>query len=197
MSRVFRNDDVCSNTDLGHLHTIVSTIRRCFPQAELWLGVTAFSKHSLEGSVYPTPPFRGNPKQAFYEVDEVVGPDLLGFLKNSLGDVTLCSHGVWHLNHAELGYELQEASIVSSCRYLKTNIFVPPFNQWNSDTQDVCRKHRIRLIKQQDGWRSLEWNDFDPDHPLWYFHGWRWKGCEFEAKLSGGDSSERREHETC
>lgn len=177
---IFRNDDVSANMDALHLKSIIRAILNEYPDAEIWFGVTLFSKENNKGSIYPNPPFKNKPKQMFYMVDQCIDVNQLNNFRNI---VKICSHGLWHLNHSKLGYELQEASIVTSCRYLDTDIFIPPFNQWNSDTQEICGKHGIELVKE-DGWKNMEWNDFNEEHRLWYFHSWRWNFKEMKVKLS-------------
>lgn len=175
---IFRNDDVTNNSDPFHLDRIHGVITSNFPKAEQWMCVTMFSQQNDNGSVYDNPPFKDKPVQWFYDVDQVVDnivpPD----------NAMVVSHGTWHIDHSAVCYELQEASIVTSCNYLETDIFVPPFNRHNDDTEAICEAHNIELAKFSDGWKSLEHEVFDPKHELWYFHSWLWTPEKLEAKLN-------------
>jgi hypothetical protein len=53
---------------------------------------------------------------------------------------------------------------------VKSKIFIPPFNKWNKDTDDICKEHGIELIKFEDGWLSMEHNKFNDIHNKWYLH---------------------------
>ena len=66
--------------------------------------------------------------------------------------------------------EVQEISILISASLVKSKIFIPPFNKWNEDTEDVCYEHGIELIKFEDGWLSMEHNKFFDSHNKWYLH---------------------------
>jgi D-lyxose ketol-isomerase len=61
-------------------------------------------------------------------------------------------------------------SILVSASLVKAKIFIPPFNKWNKDTEDICRDSAIELVKFEDGWKCAEYNKFDPSQILWYLH---------------------------
>ncbi len=171
---IFRNDDVCANTDINDLHdSFYLPLHDKYPDAKIYSCVTLFSKKSESGSVYPDVPFKDKPLEYFLSVDRFLGrymaPDY----------VTTVSHGAWHFDHSALSKEAQYCSIISSCAILKTRIFCPPFNRWSSDTEAICNDNGIQLLKMEDGWKSLEHNKFDKNHGLFYFHSWRWKSKEF------------------
>lgn len=174
MGLIFRNDDVCSNTDIKKLHNdFYKPIHKRYPEAQIYSCVTLFSKESKSGSVYPDVPFKDKPIEYFMDVNRFMGryevPDY----------VTVVSHGTWHFDHSAIPKDVQYCSIMSSCIILKTRIFAPPFNRYNSSTEEICRENGIELLKPEDGWKSLEHNKFDKNHHLWYFHSWRWKAKEF------------------
>jgi len=75
-----------------------------------------------------------------------------------------------HVDHRLLKKEAQELSILVSCSLSKSKIFVPPFNKWNKDTDEICEEHGIELVKFEDGWLCMEYNNFDVNHDLWYVH---------------------------
>lgn len=172
----FRVDDVSANTDIKKLYDMVAFLREKFPACRVVFAVTVFSKANMEGSVYPGAPFKDNPHHFFYDVDQI-------YMKKQNG-IDVASHGLVHGDHSRLDYDAQEMSILMSCKLLKTDIFVPPFNRWNSTTEDVCRNNNLSLWKIDHGWRSLEHNKFEADYNLWYFHPWRYTLEEFKRALS-------------
>jgi len=89
-------------------------------------------------------------------------------------EVAAASHGLVHVDHRLIHKEAQRLSIVLSCSLVGAKMFVPPFNKWNSDTEEVCKEHGIELVKFEDGWLSMEYNDFDPAHELYYLHAREW-----------------------
>lgn len=174
---IFRIDDVSPNTDLFALSEIQGEIMDRFPDAEIWNGFNVFGKSSLDGAVYPGAPFKDREMGFFYDVDSVrTIPHLIG---------KTVSHGLLHADHSRLQYDAQEMSIVTSCKYIGTDIFIPPFNRYNEATEAVCRINGIKLVRIEDGWRNLDHNDFDPSHSLWYFHPWRYTVKSFKEKLDG------------
>jgi hypothetical protein len=102
----------------------------------------------------------------FYKADGLGIPNLRD-------DVKIASHGLIHADHRLLTKEVQELSIILSCSLLKTKTFVPPFNKWNKDTEDICKEHGIELIKFEKGWLSMEHNPYFMGHELWYLHHWK------------------------
>ena len=52
----------------------------------------------------------------------------------------------------------------------KAKMFIPPFNKWNQHTKEICSEAEIELIKFEDGWLCMEYNNFNPEHDLWYVH---------------------------
>lgn len=174
---IFRLDDISPNTDLFEVSSMSLRIKDIYPSSELWFSFNPFAKKNNEGSVYSDVPFKDKPKDFFYDID-VIRP-WIHF------DGKIVSHGLLHCDHSRLGYDAQEMSILTSCKYIGTDVFVPPFNRWNSDTSEICSKHKIRLVKLTDGWKSLEHNDFDSTHNLWYFHPWKWNVTLLANKLEG------------
>jgi hypothetical protein len=75
-----------------------------------------------------------------------------------------------HVDHRLLHKCAQELSILVSCSLAKSSIFIPPFNKWNKDTEEVCKENHIELIKFEDGWLSMEHNEYKEDQQLWYLH---------------------------
>lgn len=173
---IFRCDDVTANTDLVNLELIYNYLLKKFPHLEFWKCVTLFSKTNGLGSVYPSPPFKKRPKRFFYDVDAYRDDfDLVG------GKTV--SHGLIHADHSKLQYDAQEMSIVTSCNYLNTDIFVPPFNFYNEATESICKRYNITMTRESDGWKCLDYEAFDPNHRHWYFHPWRFKYGQFVKSI--------------
>jgi hypothetical protein len=136
-----------------------------------------FSKYNNVGAVYREVPFKSKPVNWFYDVDKF----LLEYEYMTKDHVA--SHGLFHVDHAKIGKDAQEMSILGSCSFLKTNLFCAPFNSFNQDTRDICEKNEIRLINDVYPWRSLEHQPFDPNHKYWYFHSWRVHPDTLKRKL--------------
>lgn len=169
MSLVFRNDDVSGTTDIQRMFHCYDVIKNIFPESQILSAVSIFSKKNPIGSVYPGVPFKNNPQKWFYDVDSGFDLDFLSCMDLS----KVVSHGMLHFDHSKASYDAQEMSILTSCNLLKTNIFVPPFNRFNLDTEIICKENNIFLIGKDEKWLSLETNKFNPEHKHWYFHSWR------------------------
>jgi hypothetical protein len=173
---IFRDDDVSANTSPGHLQDIYNIINDFPGEHQILSAVSIFSRHTDDGAVYPSAPFKDKPVPWFYDVDQCVG---------NLTITNVAAHGLFHVDHTKITRDAQEMSILASCNYLETRTFVPPFNRWNEDTQDICKENNISLVGPGEKWLSLEFNDFDPNHKLWYFHSWRYTAEEFRDVLWG------------
>lgn len=172
---ILRVDDVGSNTDMKELSEMLRAYRLRVPNGKIWLAVSMLSKANTIGSVYPDPPFKHKEKEYFYNVNSMIRDFDL--------DGEIVSHGLVHADHSKLQYDAQEMSIVTSCNFLGTKIFVPPFNRYNEATEGVCRINKIDLVKVQDGWKSLDYNEFNMNHKKWYFHPWKYAASTFKKVI--------------
>lgn len=179
---IFRNDDVNPNTDFVYLRAIYDVIHRNFPRAVIMSAVSILGKANAKGAVYPGDPFKDKKYGFFLDVNRAMCTS--DMIRTMLGNTVIASHGLFHFHHGKVPKDIQELSIVSSCQYLGTDLFIPPFNSWNKDTEKICTKHKISLVGRDD-WKCLEYNDFDPNHQLWYMHSWRYSVEEFTNKLAG------------
>ena len=161
---IVRFDDVCVNSDITR--TIYQTGIAQTMHAQVWWCISPLVhiESITTERVFPAIFKALSDQRCFYHVDKMGLPPIPM-------DVIACSHGLLHMDHRLLGYEAQELSILVSCSLIKTAIFVPPFNKWNADTEVICNTHHIELIKFEDGWRSMEYHNYVPDHKLWYLHG--------------------------
>jgi hypothetical protein len=178
MSHIFRDDDINPSSDYGKLSETYNVIKSQFSEAKILSCVTLFSKYNDLGSVYKEVPFKHKPKPWFYDVDKF----LLEW--DIITKEYLVSHGLFHVNHANLSRDAQEMSILGSCKFLKTNLFCAPFNAFNQITQEICAENDIKIINSMFQWRSLERENFDPSHKYWYMHSWRLGPEELRKKLT-------------
>ena len=73
-----------------------------------------------------------------------------------------------HVDHRLLHPAAQEMSIVTSCRLIGADVFIPPFNKWNEYTEEICADRQITLVKFEDGWRGCEHEVWDVRYKLWF-----------------------------
>jgi hypothetical protein len=174
---IFRNDDVNFNTDKNHLASIYGVIHEIFPNAEIWSGITLFAGRNNRKSVYGDLPLKTKETNWFYKNADSFMYDY----RHPMYKVA--SHGLYHVDHSKISKDAQEMSILGSCSYLDSKIFIPPFNKFNQDTVDVCFDNDIKF--DPHGWRSLEHATFDASHKKWYFHSWRFTADKLRDLLIG------------
>jgi hypothetical protein len=168
---IFRIDDVSVNTDLEALEGILDTIKHYCPFANFLLAVSPMV-HDLKHApvadrerAFPRILSAMSDHRNFFKVDHAGIPEAHG-----MRGAQFASHGLVHVDHRLMGREAQELSIVTSCSVLHTKVFVPPFNKYNADTESVCAEHGLELVRFEDGWRHVNYNDFDSGHDRYYFH---------------------------
>lgn len=176
----FRNDDVNFNTNCSNMVEIYDLLKKRFPDCRIISGVTLMSQRNFHGSVYCETPFKDKPLNWF--IDKV--DTFLNMSQWSAYDIA--SHGLFHFDHSVASYSYQRFSIEVSCRMLKTKLFIPPFDKMNQETRIICENNNIEIISRfKQDWKSLEFNKFDENHKLWYFHSWRYTPKQFEEQLDG------------
>jgi len=170
----FRFDVVCINADMQLIYDITDFIKDHFKNdVEIIWGVSPLvhdmseckGKHSER--VFPEILNAKSDYRNFFNVDLCGIPPLRK-------DITTAGHGLIHVDHRLLSYGEQEMSIITSCSLVKAKHFIPPFNKWNSMTEAICREHSIELIKFESGWLSMEHNQYDKNHGLYYLHAREW-----------------------
>lgn len=162
-----RNDDVNPSTDLERLYELYECIGRLYPSCKIISGITLFGKWNNKESVYPDLPLKTKTNKYLYDTNRIMHR-----YTHVIGEIA--SHGMFHVKHSTISKDAQEMSIVGSCRFLGTNKFIAPFNDYNEDTIDVCIDNNIELITKNYNWKSFEHNKFDSNHEYWYFHSWKW-----------------------
>lgn len=171
MIKTFRFDDVCCNADMGLIKDITNLFIKKYPDCKVIWAVSPLvfdmrsSKTEKEKQrVFPKILNAHSDYREHYKVDKAYTSYTGG--KN----VVIASHGLCHVDHRLLDRSAQEMSILISCSLTKSNIFVPPFNKWNKDTENICDENGIELVKFESGWKCIEYNEFDSSHDLWYLH---------------------------
>lgn len=177
MPIVFRDDDINPSSNYEDVICSYNVIKSFYPNASIIPCVTLFSRYNNKGSVYKDVPFKDRETNWFYNVDKF----MLEY--EYITKENIASHGLFHVNHAKLSKDAQSMSILGSCNFLKTKLFCAPFNAYNQDTIDICLSNSINLINMTYPWKSLEHEDFDPNHGFWYFHSWRLLSSDLKRKL--------------
>jgi hypothetical protein len=161
--KVFRFDDVCINADMTVIQEVTDLLFERFPYCKVIYGVSPLVHKDCGQRVFPKILNAMSDYRNFYKVDKLGIPEMDS-------RATLAGHGLIHVDHRLLDKSAQEMSILVSCSLVKAKMFIPPFNKWNKLTEEVCRENDIELIKFERGWLSMEHNQNNPYHDLWYLH---------------------------
>jgi len=172
---IFRFDDVCVNSDMQLLNDLTNILIEKFPNSEVIWAVSPMvdSKEKYRQRIFPKKWNAMSDYRQFFKMDKIGIPDLHP-------KVTLAGHGLVHVDHRLLDYHAQELSILLSCNLIKCDMFVPPFNKWNKDTEKICLENDIELVQFEDGWKSMEYNSFDKENYHWYLHAREWSPESFK-----------------
>lgn len=179
----FRFDDICINTDMELVQKMTDYLFEKF-NCKIIYGISPLVSKMDTGDrlknqrIFPEILNAMSDHRYFFKVDKCGVP-------KTDPRVILAGHGIVHVDHRLLSYEAQELSIITSCSLAKALIFIPPFNKWNKDTEDICREQGIELIRFENGWRSMEYNEWTPSakpmNQLWYLHSREWTFEKFTA----------------
>lgn len=172
----FRFDDVCINSDMELHNQMTDWLLDRFPGCEVIWAISPMVD-SLQKSK----------QRVFPKIWNAMSNPIIHYNLNDLGipcvhpGVTIASHGLVHADHRLLSRGAQELSILLSLSLIDgkyhqplKKIFVPPFNKWNKDTEEICKANFIDLIKFEDGWESMEYNKFGRYCTRWYLHAREW-----------------------
>lgn len=170
MKTIFRFDDICINTDMENANGIARTLLEKVNGSEIMYCVSPLvhdmsreTDRETRERIFPSILNAHSDHRLFYNVDKCGLPEIPSWVK-------IAAHGLVHVDHRLLHPSVQEISILVSCSLVKTNIFVPPFNKWDKETDRICKEHSIELVKFEDGWLSMEHNKYDASHYKWYVH---------------------------
>ncbi len=134
---------------------------------EVWYGICPnYFSTAEKGFAFPRILSAMSDHRVFYKCDHCGIPLVSQWIKK-------ISHGLVHVDHRLLDWQAQELSIVLSCSLIKTNYFCPPFNKYNQDTVDICKKNGIELIRFEDGWRCIDYTKYTHGYKLWYLHAYK------------------------
>ncbi len=190
MSLVFRIDDISVNTSETRLRHQISTLLTKFPESTILLGISplVFTMNNAaplaQERIFPKILNAYSDHTLFYKAERLGVPDYVWDLIQN-PRITKASHGLLHVDHRLLDRGAQELSILTSCSLADSDSFIPPFNKWNRDTEDICRERGIKLIKFEDGWRHLGYNAIDSEMTeLYYYHTHDFSDDGFQAAIS-------------
>ncbi len=172
---IFRCDDISINTNITKLNWMIDKILESHPESTIYGGVSLLVHDTGNERVFPSIMNAFSDHRVFFK------PDKIGMPENVHPSVQLVSHGLIHVDHRLLTKELQEFSIIVSCSIVKTNVYIPPFNKWNKDTESICKEHSIKLIKFEDGWKHLKYNKIGQPNNMYYFHTHEFTTEEFSG----------------
>lgn len=178
MAYRFRFDDVCINSDMKLLNTMTDYLIDIFPDCEVIWGISPLVTKSNDQRVFPKILNAHSDHRLYYKSDACGIPELRN-------DISLAGHGIVHVDHRLMNKESQELSIITSCSLVGADIFIPPFNKYNKDTELICDEQEIELIRFEDGWLSMEHNRFNPDHMDWYLHAREFNFEQFKTWFNG------------
>lgn len=168
-NKTFRFDDVCINANSMLIRNITNHLIELFPDCKIIYGVSPLVHNNCKERVYPKIFNAYSDYRKFFEVDRAGVPNI-----PVPENVVFAGHGIVHVDHRLLNKQAQEMSILISCSLVKAKVFIPPFNKWNEDTAAVCKENGIELVKFEAGWKSMEFNEYNPDQELWYLHAREW-----------------------
>jgi hypothetical protein len=185
---IFRFDDICINADMDLVQRMTDFLFERFPDCKVMWGISPLVHRMETGDqikdqrIFPEIFNAMSDFRNFYKVEKAGIPQIDP-------RVTRAGHGLVHVDHRLLTKEVQELSVIASCSLVGARNFIPPFNKWNSDTEDVCEANGITLIKFENRWRSMEHNTFSIqkdgkicrrgeckpiDNNKWYLHSREW-----------------------
>lgn len=165
MNYYFRFDDLSVNTDGDKFLAMVKWLREVHPGCQIMGAVSPCVFDTGNERVFPALLNRESDHSLFYHTDRCGVPD---DLMSACDEVA--AHGMAHVDHRLLDLSAQEMSIAMSCALVKTKVFVPPFHKFNSDTEQTCSKHRIKLVRLHDQMVHLGHHPVTADRNYYYLH---------------------------
>jgi hypothetical protein len=190
MPLVFRIDDISVNTSETRLRNQIEILLTKFSESTILLGISPLVFSMNDGSaltqerIFPKILNAYSDHTLFYKAERLGVPDYVWELIRN-PRIRKASHGLLHVDHRLLDRGAQELSILTSCALADSDTFIPPFNKWNRDTEDICAERGINLIKFEDGWRHLGYNAIDPElTELYYYHTHDYSDEGFQAAIA-------------
>lgn len=157
---------------MEHIIKVTDLLLKKYPDAKIIYAVSLIVDNHCGQRVFSKIKNAYSDKSVYYQSKSLGNPMLLDIFYDQIikPNTIIASHGLFHVDHRLLGFDAQEMSILGSCSLLESNTFVPPFNKWNETTELVCNKHGIELIKFEEGWQCMEYEEYNPNTKLWYLH---------------------------
>jgi len=170
-----RIDDISINVDNSKLAKLLDVIRKQYPDLLVVLAISPIvfdlKEHKSEHPerIFPKILNALSDYREFYKAQLVGIPQWLKEIAETY-DCKIATHGLVHVDHRLLGRSAQELSIILSASLCNTNVFVPPFNKFNSKTLDICSENSIDIAIWENGWKHLGYNKFKDDLSKYYMH---------------------------
>lgn len=194
--KTFRIDDVSLNSCPDKLFRMISVLDRAYPKSNFLLGISPLVC-DMDGiqytgcareRIFPAIFNAYSDYRCFYNVDKCGIPSVIQELVRNYGSqIQLAGHGLIHVDHRLLHRDVQELSILVSCSLVGAKTYIPPFNKYDDDTEDICFKAGIKLIRFEDGWRHLCYEKIVQDKYKYYFHTHDFNLDEFVSIVGGGN----------
>ena len=181
LPHIFRFDDVCINSDMDRTNKQTDFLFEKFPDCQVMWGISPLvcdmskeeDRPSVRERIFPQIYNALSDHRAFFNVSKAGIPEIPE-------RVTRAAHGLVHVDHRLLTFDQQEMSILISASLANADVFIPPFNKYNTDTEIICADQDIELIRFEDGWLSMEHNRYHTGHQKWYLHGRAFNLHDFE-----------------
>ena len=176
---VLRIDDISLNIDYRQISDLLSLVSQNYPAVKILLAVSPMvfeidvkdpvDSDQIAQRVFPKILNAYSDYRVYYNVDKIGVPEWLSNLVLKF-QCDVASHGLIHVDHRLLDFGAQEISILTSASLVKSNIFVPPFNKFNTDTETICKNNGLQLVRWEDGWNHLGYNKFSDNGGKYYLH---------------------------
>ena len=164
---LLRIDDVCGTTDPKVLDEMITCAQGHGFHVAGCVSPLYFSRAEPQHA-FPLILMAKSDHRQFFKTDLCSSQKVCRYLREK--GVEVYSHGLVHVDHRLLCKGAQELSIIAAASLLGSRVFVPPFNKWNEDTEEICREEGIGLIKWEDGWQHVMYNRRTVENENYYVH---------------------------
>lgn len=188
--KTFRFDDISINTNEEKLISMIDMIFSKYTDSEIILGISPFvhDMSNFEGRkkerIFPEILNVYSDFRVFYNIDKVGIPiNLIDKIISNYKNIYTAGHGLVHVDHRLINRSVQEISILLSCNLIKSSMFIPPFNKYNKDTEEICNENNIKLLKFEDGWTHLFYYKVSDNSNKYYVHSHDFDLDQFKERL--------------